>query len=81
MLRAPKSQKKNEPEKINLSIVVVQLESVYKEPELSYTSKVKIYLEKFKGKLLDLILLPELALTGYDMESRSDILPFCEIQS
>ena len=82
MLKAPNPHLVvTKTEKVNLSIVTVQLESVYKDPQQSYSSKVKLYLQKYKGKLIDLIILPELALTGYDMESRSDIFPLCEVQS
>lgn len=67
-------------ESVNLKIAVIQLESIYKSPEETYEKKVKAYMEKLKGKPLDFIILPEMALMGYDFEKREDVYPFCEKQ-
>jgi predicted amidohydrolase len=53
-------------EKVLLSIVTVQVKSCLGDPNLTYTSKVKEYLKQFEKKPIDVIVLPELALTGYD---------------
>lgn len=65
-------------EKVKLKIAIIQVESVYKKPEETYNTKIKPYLATIKDKPLDFIVLPEMALMGYDFENREEIYPFCE---
>jgi protein N-terminal amidase len=64
--------------KVDLKIVIVQVHSVYGEAKKTYEEKVKKFLEPHKGKPIDFLVLPEMALTGYDFENREAVFPLCE---
>lgn len=72
---------KDKVDHIPISIITVQLQSILGDPIATYEQKVKKFLEPHKGKPIDLIVLPELALTGYDfLEDYEKVFSLSEIQ-
>ena len=53
-------------EQVAISVITVQLHSNIGDPNATYQEKVKNYLSQFKNTDIDVIVLPEMALTGYD---------------
>jgi len=67
-----------ESREIELVTVIVQLNSIYKSPKETFEKKVNPFLAAYLKKPKDIIVFPEMALTGYDFEKKEDVLPLCE---
>ena len=65
-------------DKKGLKVVNIQLNSVFADPKATLV-KVEALLQPFEGKPLDLIVLPETALTGYVYESQEQLFPVTEL--
>ena len=79
-MQNPKISQTPKKRKIELSVIVVQVNSFLGEPSKTYTKKIKKMLEVYKGQKIDLIVLPEMALTGYDFASREQAEALSEVQ-
>lgn len=63
---------------LNLYFVALQYECFLGDPKRTYEEKVKKLLEAHAGKKIDVIVLPECSLTGYDFESKELVIPLAE---
>lgn len=61
------------------SVVVAQIEPTYKNPKMSM-EKIDRMLEKHRGKSIDLIVAPEMGLSGYKFDNKEDVAPVTESQ-
>ncbi|ODV83723.1 hypothetical protein CANARDRAFT_9286 [[Candida] arabinofermentans NRRL YB-2248] len=67
---------------MKLNIAVVQLNPILGQLEKNYKTALKLAelgIERAKNKKLDLIVFPEMAITGYNFKSKLHVEPFLEI--
>ena len=72
------SIKETSTTKTKLKVLCCQLDAKFKDPDYNIKRCQTSLLKYTKRDKIDVILLPELALVGYQFKNKSDIDPFCE---
>jgi protein N-terminal amidase len=63
---------------LELSILCLQIESAYGKIDETFEQKVLPLITSHQGKPVDVVVLPECALTGYDFADKTQVLPLAE---
>jgi protein N-terminal amidase len=66
-------------ERLKISAVSIQIDGVRGQVEANFEAKVLPQLKKHEGKPIDIVVLPECALSGYSFKSKEEVMPISEV--
>ena len=69
------------PKSQEISVLLLQFKPVFKNPEESMKKASELISKYSKEHKIDIVLLPEMAFTGYDFNSKEEIDPFLEMNN
>ena len=76
---SPSNTTPPQPNKLEITVLSLQIESVQGNVEQTFVQKVHPLIMEKVGKPVDVVVLPECALTGYDFPDKSQVLTLAEV--